>query len=104
MRKVFVRATAASVLVAGTVLAGGGIAQSQGEETASFEYTGEAQAFTVPADVCSIEVDAFGAAGNTGEIIEEDSRPRADAAGWQLQRRPWRPGRPRDGHDRGDAR
>ena len=98
MRKVFVRATAASVLVAGTVLAGGGIAQSQDEETASFEYTGEAQAFTVPADVCSIEVDAFGAAGNTGEIIEEDLAPLGltplggsfdvAPAAWAVARRP----------------
>jgi hypothetical protein len=71
MGKVLIRAAAATALVAGTGLAGGSVAESQAEQSAEFAYTGEVQAFTVPADVCSITVDAFGAAGNDGEINEE---------------------------------
>jgi hypothetical protein len=70
MSKVVVRTAAAVALVAGTALAGGGVAESQGEQSAEFAYTGEVQTFTVPADVCAMTVDAFGAAGNDGEIID----------------------------------
>ena len=73
MSKVVVRTAAAVALVAGTALAGGGVAESQGEQSAEFAYTGEVQTFTVPADVCAMTVDAFGAAGNDGEIrLEAD--------------------------------
>jgi hypothetical protein len=71
MDKVFTRAAAAAALIAGTIAAGG-IAGAQDESSESFDFTGDSQTFTVPADVCSIEVDALGAAGNEAEEINEE--------------------------------
>jgi len=67
MSKLVFRSAAATVLIAGSAVIGGGVAGGQDTETMSFGYTGEADSFAVPADVCSIEVDAFGASGNDEE-------------------------------------
>jgi hypothetical protein len=41
--------------------------------TEEFEFTGEAQEFVVPAGVCSLTVDAFGAQGGNGVNAEDDT-------------------------------
>ena len=41
--------------------------------TETFGFTGAAQSFTVPADVCAITVTARGAAGGTGAGDEENA-------------------------------
>jgi len=55
------------------ILIGGGLAapvgaQAIGEQV--FEFTGEAETFVVPDDVCRITVDAYGAAGGAGWASE----------------------------------
>jgi hypothetical protein len=71
MRRTFTRAAAAAALIAGSIAAGG-IAGAQDESSESFDFTGDSQTFVVPADVCSIDVDALGAAGNDEEQIDNE--------------------------------
>ena len=52
---------------AATVASNAGSATSPTTQT--FDYTGSAQAYTVPDDVCSIRVDALGAQGGGGTMV-----------------------------------
>jgi hypothetical protein len=50
--------------------------------TETFEFTGEAQEFVVPENVCQVTVDAHGAAAETGtRPIRPDSGPRGPRHG-----------------------
>jgi hypothetical protein len=65
-----------------TVLATAGLAASQAPvnaapETVEFETTGEAATFVVPAGVCALTVEAFGASGGAGAV--EEPPPTTDA-------------------------
>src|ERR1700694_541366 len=53
----------AAVLVAGSVLAQGASAALASAPPQTFNYTGAAQTYNVPASVCSVTVDVLGAAG-----------------------------------------
>jgi hypothetical protein len=61
-------AAAALMLVSGGLLAS---PASAAPETETFEFTGAAQAFTVPANVCRVTADAHGAAGGSWPASEE---------------------------------
>jgi hypothetical protein len=63
-------------LIAGTVASGAVAGAGTGASQQDFSFTGEAQEFTVPADVCSITVDALGASGNDaqGSIVERQAQ------------------------------
>jgi hypothetical protein len=68
------RIAAASALVAAGTLAitnqaGAGSATQVNSE--QFSYSGEAEEFVVPADVCSVTVDAYGASGTEEGIFQE---------------------------------
>jgi hypothetical protein len=64
MHRIWPRAVAAGALMAGTV-AGGAVARAGTAPTEqTFSYSGAPEEFTVPADVCSLTVEALGAAGN----------------------------------------
>ena len=70
----FVRIGAAVALAcAGAVVAIGSSTAGAEQVTQEFEFTGEAQEFVVPAGVCSLTVDAFGAAGGVGTDSVEDA-------------------------------
>jgi hypothetical protein len=76
MHKIWPRAAAAGALIAGTVASGAVAGAGTGASQQDFSFTGEAQEFTVPADVCSITVDALGASGNDaqGSIVERQAQ------------------------------
>src|SRR5262245_56587340 len=74
MMRSFVRVGAAVALAsAGAIVAIGSGTAGAEPQTVEFEFTGEAQEFVVPAGVCSVTVDAFGAEGGTGTDAAESS-------------------------------
>ena len=70
----FVRVGAAVALAsAGAVVAIGSGTAGAEPVTQEFEFTGAAQEFVVPADVCSLSIDAFGAQGGNGAFGTDDA-------------------------------
>lgn len=49
-------------------------AAAAADPATTFTYTGSAQRYQVPADVCSVTIDAFGAQGGTGSPAIEDEQ------------------------------
>jgi hypothetical protein len=72
MHEIWPRAAVAGALIAGTIAGGSVAGAGTAASEESFAFTGAVQEFTVPADVCSLTVDALGAAGNEeqGSIVE----------------------------------
>ena len=62
------KGTVVAALVGAAVLVGGGpsVGAPAQNSPQTFNFTGTAQTFTVPADVCQVTLDVFGAEGGTG--------------------------------------
>jgi hypothetical protein len=79
----------AAAILSGLFLIGGFAVLGAGTAGAvptseTFSFTGEQASFTVPADVCELTIDAFGAQGGAGSIIEGDNGVFSERVGDEL--------------------
>ena len=75
--KISAGAAALGLLVGTTGLTWSMTAASAADVATTFTYTGSAQRFVVPADVCSVTIDAYGAQGGAGSLPIAEGLPPA---------------------------
>ena len=79
VRSVLQVGAAVALATSGAVVAIGSGTASAASVTREFEFTGDVQPFDVPADVCQVTVDAFGAGGGDSDAQSGGAGGRATA-------------------------